>query len=74
MIRGQSIGGADSEAGLGALETRVHDVIGFQGADFESICAQAGLTKSEAEIGLASLTLLGMIKKDAEVWRRNSGG
>jgi DNA processing protein len=74
MIRGQSIGGADSEAGLGALETRVHDVIGFQGADFESICAQAGLTKSEAEIGLASLSLLGMIKKDADVWRRNSGG
>ena len=74
MIRGQSFGGADSEAGLGALETRVHDVIGFHGADFESICAQAGLTKSEAEIGLASLSLLGMIKKDAEVWRRNSGG
>jgi len=56
--------------GLGALETRVYDVIGFGVADLREICTQAGLTKAEAEIGLASLSLLGFIELDSHGWRR----
>ena len=56
--------------GLGALETRVYDVIGFGVADLGEICTQAGLTKAEAEIGLASLSLLGFIELDSHGWRR----
>lgn len=56
--------------GLGALETRVYDVIGFGVADLREICAQAGLTKAEAEIGLASLSLLGFVELDSHGWRR----
>ena len=56
--------------GLGALETRVYDVIGFGVADLGEICAQAGLTKAEAEIGLASLSLLGFVELDSHGWRR----
>jgi DNA processing protein len=56
--------------GLGALETRVYDVIGFGVADLGEICNQAGLTKAEAEIGLASLSLLGFIELDLHGWRR----
>jgi DNA processing protein len=59
-------------AGLGALETRVYDVIGFQGADLRSICAEAGLTHSEAQIGLASLSLLGFISESSAGWHRVS--
>jgi DNA processing protein len=60
----------DSASGLGPLETRVYDVIGFRGADLAKICTQAGLTKAEAEIGLASLSLLGFIELDSRGWRR----
>jgi DNA processing protein len=56
--------------GFGALETRVYDVIGFGVADLGEICTQAGLTKAEAEIGLASLSLLGFIELDSHGWRR----
>jgi len=56
--------------GLGALETRVYDVIGFGEADLGEICTKAGLTKAEAEIGLASLSLLGFIEMESHGWRR----
>ena len=56
--------------GFGALETRVYDVIGFGVADLGEICTQAGLTKAEAEIGLASLSLMGFIELDSHGWRR----
>ena len=56
--------------GFGALETRVYDVIGFGVADLGEICTQAGLTKAEAEIGLASLSLLGFIELESHGWRR----
>jgi DNA processing protein len=57
-------------AGLGALETRVLDVIGMTSADIARICGEGGLTRSEAEVGLASLSLLGHITQDSTGWRR----
>lgn len=56
--------------GLGALETRVNDVIGFGGANLAKICAEAGLTRAEAQIGLAGLSLLGLIEEGSAGWHR----
>jgi DNA processing protein len=56
--------------GLGALETRVLDVIGARIADISRICGEGGLTRSEAEVGIASLSLLGLIDRDSSGWRR----
>jgi DNA processing protein len=56
--------------GLGALETRVLDVIGTGYADISRICEEGGLTRSEAEVGLGGLSLLGVIAKDSLGWRR----
>ena len=60
---------ADS-AGLGALETRVLDVIGASSANLAKICSEGGLTRSEGELGLAGLSLLGFIEQDSLGWRR----
>ena len=58
-------------SGLGALETRVLDVIGLTGADFNQIRIEGGLTAAEAEIGIAGLSLLGYIEQDSSGWRRS---
>jgi DNA processing protein len=58
-------------AGLGALETRVLDVIGLTGADLNRIRSEGGLTAAEAEIGIAGLSLLGYIEQDSSGWRRS---
>ncbi len=58
------------ELGLGALETRVLDVIGSAAADTERICVEGGLTRSEAELGIAGLSLMGLVEQDAMGWRR----
>lgn len=60
----------DQLPGLGALETRVNDVIGHGGANLEMICHEAGLTRSEAQIGISGLLLAGLIEQDSEGWRR----
>ena len=60
----------DELPGLGALETRVNDVIGFGGANLAKICSEAGLTRSEAQIGLAGLSLLGLIEEGVAGWHR----
>jgi DNA processing protein len=57
-------------AGLGALETRVLDVIGPTGADLNRIRSEGGLTAAEAEVGIAGLSLLGYIEQDSSGWRR----
>lgn len=57
--------------GLGALETRVLDVIGAASADLAKVCAEGGLTRSEAEIGVAGLSLIGLIEQDSLGWRRS---
>lgn len=62
--------GAEESAGLGALETRVLDVIGLSSAPLTKVCSDGGLTRAEAEIGLAGLSLLGLIEQDSLGWRR----
>ena len=57
-------------SGLGALETRVLDAIGFGKASSKQIAMRGGLTVSEVEIGLASLRLLGLIGGDSNGWKR----
>ena len=61
---------SNASLGLGALETRVLDVIGTTIADISRICGEGGLTRSEAEVGIASLSLLGLIDRDFSGWRR----
>lgn len=56
--------------GLGALETRVLDVIGAASADVAKVCTEGGLTRSEAEIGIAGLSLMGLIEQNSLGWRR----
>jgi DNA processing protein len=57
--------------GLGALETRVLDVIGAGSADLAKVCTEGGLTRSEAEMGIAGLSLMGLIEQDSMGWRRS---
>jgi DNA processing protein len=57
-------------AGLGALETRVLDVIGQAGADVSRIRSEGGLTAAEAEVGIAGLSLMGLIHQETSGWRR----
>lgn len=58
--------------GIGALETRVRDVIGHGDATFDAICSGAGLTKSEARLAIAELSALGLIEQNANGWRRTT--
>lgn len=61
---------SSEELGLGALETRVLDVIGHTTADTERIRVEGGLTSAEAELGIAGLSLMGLVEQDAMGWRR----
>ncbi len=62
---------ANSEiAGLGALETRVLDVIGFGNVNWETIRAEAGLTNSELNLGVSGLSLMGLIEQHSGGWQR----
>ena len=69
-LLGESTATLTEDAGLGALETRVLDVIGLSSANLAKICHDGGLTRSEAELGLAGLSLLGFIEQDSLGWRR----
>lgn len=57
--------------GLGALETRALDSIGFSILNLEEICADSGLTKDEARIALGSLELESLVSRSSEGWRRS---
>ena len=70
MLGANTIDSKIEAAGLGALEHRVLDVIGFSAAEIARICAEGGLTRSEAELGIAGLSLLGVIEQDSLGWRR----
>ena len=56
--------------GMGALETRALDAIGFNVLNLESICADSGLTKDEARMALGSLELESLVSRSSEGWRR----
>lgn len=58
-------------AGLGALETRALDAIGFSSMDLAGICADSGLTKDEARIALGSLELDSLVARGSDGWRRS---
>jgi DNA processing protein len=57
--------------GLGALETRALDAIGFSVLGLEDICADSGLTKDEARIALGSLELESLVSRSSDGWRRS---
>lgn len=70
MIGEMATGRGNALPGLGALETRVNDVIGHSGAGIERICREGGLTRSEAQLGLSGLLLAGMVEQDSMGWHR----
>ncbi len=57
--------------GLGALETRALDAIGFSVLGLDAICADSGLTKDEARIALGSLELESLVSRNSDGWRRS---
>jgi len=73
-LLGQQQGFNLDSPGLGALETRVLDVIGFGTAGMEQIRSEAGLTREEARTGLSGLVLLGIVEQNAEGWARVYAG
>lgn len=58
-------------SGLGALETRALDAIGFSILNLEAICADSGLTRDEARIALGSLELESLVSRNSDGWRRS---
>lgn len=58
-------------AGLGAIETRVLDALGFNALELSEICAEAGLTRDEARFGLGNLELDGFIVRRGSTWAKS---
>lgn len=58
-------------AGLGAIEVRVLDAIGFDALEINEVCAAGGLTRDEARFGLANLELDGLILRRDNTWLRS---
>lgn len=57
-------------AGLGAIETRVLDALGFSSLQLAEICAEAGLTRDEAKFGLGILEIEGFVLRRDNAWTR----
>ena len=57
-------------SGLGAIEVRVLDAIGFGSADIAEICLSAGLTRDEAKFGLGNLEMDGFLLRRDNTWTR----
>lgn len=57
-------------AGLGAIEKRVLDAIGYNALEVAEICAEAGLTRDEAKFGLGLLELEGLVQRRNNTWTR----
>ena len=57
--------------GLGALEKRVLDAIGFDVLEIAEICSSAGLTRDEARFGLSSLELDGLVLRRDNTWTKS---
>ena len=56
--------------GLGALETRVLDALGYDSLEVSEICSSAGLTRDEARLGLSNLELDGLILRRGSAWMK----
>ena len=57
-------------AGLGAIETRVLDALGFNSLILSEICAEAGLTRDEAKFGLGILEIEGLVLRRDNAWTK----
>ncbi|CAB4627304.1 unannotated protein [freshwater metagenome] len=57
-------------SGLGAIEVRVLDAIGFDSLEIADICSAAGLTRNEARFGLGNLELEGLVARRGNVWAK----
>ena len=58
-------------AGMGAIETRVLDALGYNALELAEICAEAGLTRDEAKFGLSILELEGIVLRRDTIWTRS---
>lgn len=57
-------------AGLGAIEVRVLDALGFDGLEIADICNAAGITREEARFGLGNLELDGLVARRGNSWSK----
>ena len=57
-------------SGLGAIEVRVLDAIGFDSLEIAEICSAAGLTRDEARFGLGNLELEGLVARRGNAWAK----
>ena len=57
--------------GLGAIEKRVLDAIGYDVFELAEICSSAGLTRDEARLGLSSLEIDGLVLRRNNTWTRS---
>ena len=57
--------------GLGAIETRVLDAIGFDSLEIAEICLESGLTRDEARFGLGNLESNGLIARRGNAWSKS---
>lgn len=58
-------------AGLGAIEVRVLDALGFNSLEIAEICLESGLTRDEARFGLGNLELDGLIVRRGNAWSKS---
>lgn len=58
-------------AGLGAIEKRVLDALGYNSVEISEICAEAGLTRDEARFGLGNLELDGLVVRRGNAWTKS---
>ena len=59
---------ADQLEGLSSIETRVFDALGFDTKDLQEICREAGLSRDEANFGLANLEIDGLVVRRGTAW------
>ncbi len=58
-------------SGLGAIEVRVLDALGFDAIDIADICSAAGLTRDEARFGLGNLEMDGLVARRGNAWAKS---
>jgi DNA processing protein len=61
----------DELDGLGVLEKRVLDAIGYDVLEIAEICSSAGLTRDEARFGISNLELEGLVLRRDNAWTKS---